>query len=157
MAPEKLKTCLPILTSNDLIKIAYDLRDKYRFNIDTRHFIDAHRAEDILLGLELEGDLKGPERLKTILAPIFCSTPEEQTIFYDYFDSWLYKNTRIKEKFKEASGKVKYKSGAETPRQNYFTSLKFLLICIVPLVVLSVCGFLYFWYMHVPEIQEPAN
>ena len=146
MAQEKLKTRLPLLTSDDLIRLAYDLRT-IGFNIDTHHFIDAHRADDILLGLEVQGDLKGPERLKTILAPIFCSTPEEQTTFYNFFDSWLYRNSRISQKFKEADGRVEYQQGG-SGSGNFFTRHKYRFIGLVSFVVLAVFVFWYFWDPH---------
>ncbi len=150
MAQKKLNTNLPLLTSDDLIKLAYDLRD-IGFNIDTRHFIDVHRAEDILVGLEFQGELKGPERLKTILAPIFCSTPTEQATFYNYFDKWLNKNIRKKDKPIQPPGSVGDRHDSKRSKVSIFARHKCLLICLLPLIVLSVCGYFYF------ISKEPKN
>ena len=106
MAREELKPQLPLLTSDDLLNLAYNLRN-LGFNIDTRHFINACRLEDILLAHKVEGELISPESLKTILSPIFCSTPEEQVTFYAYFDTWLLRNKQIREKFLSSDVKQK--------------------------------------------------
>ena len=157
MAREELKTRLPLLTSDDLIKLAYDLRN-LGFNIDTRHYIDAHRVEDILLGLELKGDLAGPERLKTVLAPVFCSTSEEQTTFYAYFDSWLAKHTRIKERFKEADSQVKYRHGLQTESKNIFTRYKWWFLGITLFVlVLGIAGYFHFTPIEIIQPRQPKT
>ncbi|KKO18632.1 MAG: hypothetical protein BROFUL_02669 [Candidatus Brocadia fulgida] len=141
MAQEKLKTCLPILTSEDLIRLAYELRS-IGFSIDTRQFVEAHRADDILLGLEVQGELKGPERLKTILAPIFCNTPEEQATFYKFFDSWLSRNARIHEEFKEAGVRVERKPDGQPGWGNFLAQHKYWFISLVSFAVLAI------WYFY---------
>ncbi len=151
MAREKIKTRLPVLTSDDLIRLAYDLRN-IGFHIDIRHFIDAHRADDILLGLEVQGELKDTERLKTILAPIFCRTPEEQTTFYTFFDSWLSRNVQIRERFKEAGGRLERKLGTEKGTENFLVRHKYWFIGIVFFLILAVFGHPYLFPPPEPGI-----
>jgi N-acetyl-anhydromuramyl-L-alanine amidase AmpD len=123
MAREELTPQLPLLTSDDLLNLAYNLRN-LGFNIDTRHFINAYRIEDILLAYKVEGEILSPARLKTILSPIFCSTPEEQVTFYAYFDTWLSRNKQISEKLLSADGKQKGYTESQERKGSFFARNK---------------------------------
>jgi len=72
--------------------------------LDTKQILEAHQEDAILLALDLQGELRSVNRLETILAPIFCGTPDEQAAFYQYFNSWLEQHPRIQARFKS----VKY-------------------------------------------------
>jgi formylglycine-generating enzyme required for sulfatase activity len=73
-------------TLEQIIELAAELRDA-GFDAGPRQLI---AAEDLMLALAASGASPGdPRRWRTLLAPIFCSTPAEQERFYLLFDRWL--------------------------------------------------------------------
>jgi uncharacterized protein with von Willebrand factor type A (vWA) domain len=47
-------------------------------------------VQDLLMALANQGELPdNPERLRTLLAPILCSSPTEQEDFQYRFDDWV--------------------------------------------------------------------
>ena len=55
------------------------------YKIGVSQYIAAH---DLILTLMAQGQLNKPEQLKTLLGPIFCSSPTEQADFQKHFDQW---------------------------------------------------------------------
>ena len=74
------------LNPNVLIDFIDDLRDAgYKIGI-SQYIAD----QDLILALTAQGEtLNRPERLKTLLGPIFCSSPAEQEDFQERFDRWV--------------------------------------------------------------------
>lgn len=69
-----------------LFSFIYDLRLS-DFQISPPQFIAVQR---LLLALTEKGENRLDfQNLKTYLAPLICSSPEEQTAFYEHFDLWL--------------------------------------------------------------------
>lgn len=59
------------------------------FRFGTQQYIDLHR---VLVTLTASGQTEiNAEKLKTYLAPIVCTSPDEQNTFYSHFDNWLRK------------------------------------------------------------------
>ena len=80
------KNYLGWLNPNVLTDFIDDLRDA-GYKIGISQYIAAH---DLLLTLTAQGEtLNRPERLKTLLGPIFCSSPAEQEDFQQRFDRWV--------------------------------------------------------------------
>jgi len=86
------------LTSDEIFDLGANLR-KLGFAVDTRHLIQAHQIQDLLFTLQVDGKAVTLDRLKTILSPIFCSTPDEQTTFYALFDDWINRQPQILNRF----------------------------------------------------------
>lgn len=103
-----------IITSEELIDLAENLKD-LGFILDVNQYLSAHRVEDILLALELDGEAITPERLRNILAPIFCSTPDEQETFYGYFADWLSRRPQIADRLQELQQAQSYE---KSPPEN---------------------------------------
>ncbi|MDX2032716.1 MAG: formylglycine-generating enzyme family protein [Blastocatellia bacterium] len=73
-------------TLEQLMDLADELREA-GFDIGTRRFV---AAQELLRALDALGQTPAePRGWRTLLAPIFCSSPEEQTIFYAHFDRWI--------------------------------------------------------------------
>ncbi len=74
------------LTLEQIIELAEELREE-GFDAGPRQCV---AAEDLMLALAERGASPGDSRRwRTLLAPIFCSTPAEQERFYLLFDRWL--------------------------------------------------------------------
>ncbi|NMG18834.1 CVNH domain-containing protein [Brasilonema bromeliae] len=74
------------LNPNVLTDFIDDLRDA-GYKIGISQYI---AAQDLILALTAQGEtLNRPERLKTLLGPIFCSSPAEQEDFQERFDRWI--------------------------------------------------------------------
>ncbi|MDJ0704165.1 MAG: CHASE2 domain-containing protein [Leptolyngbyaceae cyanobacterium MO_188.B28] len=56
------------------------------YNIGIPQYIAAH---DLVLTLTTHGELHKPEQLKTLLGPILCGSPREQTDFQQRFEQWV--------------------------------------------------------------------
>ncbi|MGH7596621.1 MAG: DUF1566 domain-containing protein [bacterium] len=75
-----------ILTSDALIAFIDSLR-RDGYNIGTEQYV---AAQDLLLALAANGQWPhSARRLKTLLAPILCTSPKEQEDFYYRFEQWL--------------------------------------------------------------------
>ncbi|MGH7450267.1 MAG: hypothetical protein ACRENG_02905, partial [bacterium] len=75
-----------ILTSDALIAFIDGLR-RDGYNIGTEQYV---AAQDLLLALAANGQWPhSARRLKTLLAPILCTSPKEQEDFYYRFKQWL--------------------------------------------------------------------
>jgi formylglycine-generating enzyme required for sulfatase activity len=73
-------------TLEQIIELAEELRDA-GFDAGPRQLV---AAQDLMIALAARGALPDePRRWRTLLAPIFCSTPAEQERFYLLFDRWL--------------------------------------------------------------------
>jgi WD40 repeat protein len=74
------------LNPDVLIEFIDDLRES-GYKIGISQYI---AAQDLILALTVQGEiLDRPERLKTLLGPIFCSSPAEQEDFQQRFNSWI--------------------------------------------------------------------
>jgi len=74
------------LNPNVLTDFFDELRDA-GYNIGIAQYIAAYY---LILALTAQGEtLNKPERLKTLLGPIFCSSPDEQEDFQQRFDHWV--------------------------------------------------------------------
>ena len=63
------------------------------FDVSTQRYI---AAQDLLIALAANGNLpEDPRSLRTLLAPIVCSSPREQENFYRYFDRWIKRNPQV--------------------------------------------------------------
>jgi len=72
-----------------LIELFNELR-AIGFYVSTQQYI---AAQDLLIALAANGQLpENPHALRTLLAPIVCSSPREQETFYRYFDRWISRN-----------------------------------------------------------------
>lgn len=72
-----------------LIEFLNELR-AVGFDVSTQQYI---AAQDLLIALAANGHLpEDPRSLRTLLAPVVCSTPREQESFYRYFDRWIKRN-----------------------------------------------------------------
>jgi formylglycine-generating enzyme required for sulfatase activity len=73
-------------TLEQIIELAEELRGA-GFDAGPRQLV---AAQDLMIALAARGALPDePRRWRTLLAPIFCSTPAEQERFYLLFDRWL--------------------------------------------------------------------
>jgi hypothetical protein len=57
------------------------------YKLDTRQYV---ALSDLLLTLIAQGQVADVAALKTIIAPLICSTPREQQDFYRHFDYWYF-------------------------------------------------------------------
>src|SRR5262245_41546930 len=74
------------LNPEDVIDLAEDLRQA-GYDIGTQQYVAAH---DLLIALAAHGRLpEDPRDWRTLLAPIFCSSPGEQEDFHSRFELWL--------------------------------------------------------------------
>jgi len=81
-----------MLTPDELFSFIDALR-RDGYNLGAEHYI---ASQDVLLALAAQGQWAGQARgLKTLLAPILCSTPQEQAGFYERFDDWLKQNPHL--------------------------------------------------------------
>jgi len=75
-----------MLTPDALLTFIDSLR-RDGYNIGAAQHI---ACQDLLLALAAQGQWPAQtRRLKTLLAPILCGTPQEQAAFYQRFDDWL--------------------------------------------------------------------
>jgi hypothetical protein len=76
----------------DLAPLLEKLR-RAEFRVDTRQFLS---AVDLLLACARQGAPLGrdPDRLRDHLAPIFCTSPEEQARFGEVLNAWLAEDGR---------------------------------------------------------------
>ena len=126
------------ITSEELLDLAENLRN-LGFAVDTRQYLSAHRAEDILLALQVQGELNSPQRLRTILAPIFCSTPDEQETFYAYFDEWLVGKAALRQRFRDVTVQPVHRqtqperipAAKKTGRHWYWISAAFIFVIVM--------------------------
>jgi formylglycine-generating enzyme required for sulfatase activity len=76
----------PILQLEDLLALADTLRAA-GFALGTKQYIAAH---ELLIALAARGQLpENPTKWRTLLGPIFCSSPREQEEFAEHFAAWL--------------------------------------------------------------------
>ncbi|HEX4949769.1 MAG TPA: hypothetical protein VFZ34_24100, partial [Blastocatellia bacterium] len=73
-----------------LVEHLIDLAEELRlagYEISTQQYI---AAQDLLIALAARNHLPtDPQRLRTLLAPLFCSSPSEQEDFYRRFAIWV--------------------------------------------------------------------
>ena len=75
------------ITANEINRL-YDFLDGLQasgYTIDTRQYL---ALSDLLMLLIAHGDPLGKLPLKTLIAPLICSSPAEQQDFYQRFDQW---------------------------------------------------------------------
>src|SRR5262245_25089452 len=81
------------LQPEDLIDLAEELR-LAGYDIGAEQHI---AAQDLVIALAAHGRLpKEPREWRSLLAPIFCSSPTEQDEFYLRFDDWLVRRPGLK-------------------------------------------------------------
>lgn len=75
-----------MLTPDELFEFIEELRQS-GFNIGAEEYI---AGQDVLLALAMQAQRPyHAQQLRTYLAPIFCTTPKQQEIFYEHFEQWL--------------------------------------------------------------------
>jgi hypothetical protein len=86
-------------STEELIEFVEQLRG-LDFQIGTQQYIS---AQNLLIALAAHGQLLNEtDRLRTCLAPIFCTSPEEQELFYEQFARWTTRRMLRREPFKSA-------------------------------------------------------
>ena len=74
------------LTYEELIEFINELRH-HGYHVSTEQYITVQR---LLVALAASGStLEHPPKLGKLLAPILCTSPEEQQSFYQLFEQWL--------------------------------------------------------------------
>ena len=88
------KNNLDWLNPDALIEFIDELREA-GYKIGIPQYI---AAQDLILMLIVQGEtLDNPEQLRSLLAPVFCSSPTEQEEFQQRFHRWLelYNHTNL--------------------------------------------------------------
>ena len=88
----------PILTASDLLDLAENLQ-RMGFTVDLHQILQAQHLDSLFLALAASDDPVTPHRVRNLLAPVFCTTPEEQDTFYTYFDEWLGRRPELQDRF----------------------------------------------------------
>src|SRR5262245_11345400 len=84
----------PAIQLEDLLDLAEELYGA-GFNLSTQQYV---AAQDLLILLAAQGQLHAdPYTWRTLLAPVFCSSPREQEDFYQRFDGWLNRHPALME------------------------------------------------------------
>lgn len=97
------------------------------YNIGIAQYI---AAQDLILILISQGEnLDSPEKLRSLLAPIFCSSPTEQEQFNQYFDSLFKSVNKISDLQEETTEENKI--SLEDEKKLKSRSLLLILIVIV--------------------------
>lgn len=136
------------------IERLYDFLENLReggYDIDTRQYI---ALNDLLLVLITRGKAFD-EGLKTLVAPVICSTPEEQRDFYYRFDQWF--ETWLPKKL-ESTGRGATPSAPPAPRRWSFPTLSPKMIAQASLAVLSLiaAALVIIQFMSVLESLLPS-
>ena len=75
------------LEPEQLMEFIDQLRREYKYNIGVSQYI---AAQELILALSAKGEqLEEPQRLKSLLGPLLCSSPAEQEDFQLRFDEWM--------------------------------------------------------------------
>ena len=75
------------LEPEQLMEFIDQLRREYKYNIGVSQYI---AAQELILALSAKGEqLEEPQRLKSLLGPLLCSSPAEQEDFQLRFDEWI--------------------------------------------------------------------
>ncbi|MCH2050798.1 MAG: hypothetical protein MK289_20665, partial [Trichodesmium sp. ALOHA_ZT_67] len=75
------------LEPEQLMEFIDQLRREYKYNIGVSQYI---AAQELILALSAKGEqLEEPQRLKSLLGPLLCSSPAEQEDFQLRFDQWI--------------------------------------------------------------------
>ncbi|MDE5099991.1 MAG: hypothetical protein O4861_17300 [Trichodesmium sp. St16_bin4-tuft] len=75
------------LEPEQLMEFIDQLRREYKYNIGVSQYI---AAQELILALSAKGEqLEEPQRLKSLLGPLLCSSPAEQEDFQLRFDQWM--------------------------------------------------------------------
>ena len=104
------------LTIDELLSLARNL-ENVGFDIEVNQIINAAKVDSLWLAMAVEGELITPERLSTILAPVFCVRVEEQVAFYQYFQEWLVQRPDVLQRFER--NKKKEGVGSEGNKKRY--------------------------------------
>lgn len=76
----------PVFDPEKLVEFIEELH-RQGFIVSTQQYTT---AQDLLITLVAEGRAPSdPQNLTTLLAPVFCTSPEEQRIFHKVFKQWL--------------------------------------------------------------------
>ncbi|NEQ73026.1 MAG: hypothetical protein F6K23_08020 [Okeania sp. SIO2C9] len=75
------------LQPENLIEFIDELRREHNYNIGVSQYI---AAQELILALSAKGEqLEEPQRLRSLLGPLLCSSPTEQEDFQRRFDQWV--------------------------------------------------------------------
>ncbi len=133
------------LNLDDLIEFIDNLRAE-GYKIDISQYI---AAQDLILMLIAQGEtLDSPERLRNLLAPIFCSSPTEQEKFQQHFDSWVQVISQTISEESEENLEV------ETLIENDLQSNSHHLIAV--LIFMSLTGIILFIALKVSQQNTPT-
>lgn len=77
---------ISIITPDALVAFIDSLRQA-GYNIGVSQYI---AAQDLLVAIAAQGLQPQPQRLKTMLGPIMCSSADEQAEFQQRFDAWMH-------------------------------------------------------------------
>ena len=76
------------INRNELIEFIGELR-AYGFDVSTQQLLQIETLLIALASFDYESYVNDPDRLRTQLAPVICTSPEEQELFYKYFNRWM--------------------------------------------------------------------
>lgn len=100
-----------IITPEELFELIDEFR-RLGHGISPEQYI---AAQDLLVALAAQGLLPShPAKLRTLLAPILCSTPKEQEYFYRFFHEWLLQHPHLTASFREADLRVEVEPASDT-------------------------------------------
>ncbi|GGA38682.1 hypothetical protein [Okeania sp. KiyG1] len=75
------------LQPEKLIEFIDELRREHNYNIGVSQYI---AAQELIIALSAKGEqLEEPQRLRSLLGPLLCSSPVEQEDFQRRFDQWV--------------------------------------------------------------------
>ena len=98
---------IPAFDPEKLVGFIQELH-RHGFVISTQQYTT---AQDLLISLVAEGRVPAdPQNLSTWLAPVFCTSPEEQRVFHKEFKQWLKGQTP----YKVETGGIEYQAGTDS-------------------------------------------
>ena len=85
-----------ILSVDELLDLAQQLQHM-GFGLDVRQVLSAQRLDSVMLALAADG-AGDATQLRNLLAPVFCTSAEEQATFYTFFNDWLEAKPEVRER-----------------------------------------------------------
>ncbi len=111
----------PDIQLENLLALAETLRGA-GFAVGTQQYIAAH---ELLIALAARGQLPGdPRQWRTLLGPIFCSSPREQVEFAAHFDAWARRLSARQDGPRNRPDEAKAESKLKAVRHSQFDRLR---------------------------------
>ena len=131
-----------------------DLAEEFRalgFSVGVGECI---RSQQLMLSLAAEGGQGlAPPELATFLAPIFCTTPQEQESFYKHYGRWIASKTHPSDTIKSGWKSENLEQGSRKPQPIGAQAWKWIgLGCAVGVLLLAGLLALTLWKSFVPRI-----